>query len=128
MNGPSGLRFLRPYLYHNIVPVKPAAYARLYANTAYPADSYKYAEGVKTNKEKREGRSLEEDAFSRGHYEVRVEKLRKADALHYPRMPKLPLRISVKSFVEKFDSLKVHDTVKERFTLCGKKIRLSTKS
>jgi hypothetical protein len=134
MNGPTGLRFLRPYLYHDIAPVKPAAYARFFANTTpwlprAAARETLYAAKVRHFTEAREVRSSAEEAsISRGHYEARLEKLEKADALHYPRMQRLPSRISVKTFNEKYASLQENDTRKENITLCGKKIRLLTKS
>ncbi|KAM3086092.1 mitochondrial lysine-tRNA synthetase [Clarireedia jacksonii] len=124
MSGPSGLRFLRPYLYHDIVPVKPAAYARLFTTTT-PAASKQamlFAERVKTSMEAPRS-SIEEFHMSRSHYEVRVEKLQNADALNYPRMPKSPFKISIKDFKDRFPSLKINEIVNETFTCCGRVLR-----
>lgn len=134
MNGPSGLRFLRPYLYHDIVPVKPAAYARLFATTTSTTTEHNvgpnrlYVEKVKSAAEARAALSGEEYYMHRGHYEARVQKLQKADALHYPRMQKSPFQSTVRAFNDRFLNLKARETNKERFTLCGKKICLLTKS
>ncbi|PQE20362.1 lysyl-tRNA synthetase protein [Rutstroemia sp. NJR-2017a BBW] len=116
MNGPTGLRFLRPYLYHDIAPVKPAAYARFFANTT----PWRPRAAVRKTLYAAKVRHFMEAWEASGHYEARLEKLEKADALHYPRMRKLPMRISVKTFNEKYASLKEDETREETVTLCGR--------
>ncbi|KAF7888024.1 uncharacterized protein EAF02_002565 [Botrytis sinoallii] len=98
MSSLTGLRFLRPYLYHDILPVKPAAYARLFS-THYSLRSERskrpYCETDESIKiprvELKEGLDPTE---------TRIKKLQLAGALQYPRIKRLVNRIGVKSCLE----------------------------
>lgn len=99
MSSLTGLRFLRPYLYHDILPVKPAAYARLFS-THYSLRSERFKRpdcetqgSVKVRRVKlKEGLDPTE---------TRIKKLQLAGALHYPRIKKVGKIASVKSCLEK---------------------------
>lgn len=82
------LRFLRPYLHHDILPVKPAAYARLFSSCYHPQSK------------KSEKKDNEVKAEGLNHTGERIKKLNLAGALQYPRIEKGAGSISVKSFSE----------------------------
>lgn len=99
MSSLTGLRFLRPYLYHDILPVKPAAYARLFS-THY---SLRGERSKRPYCETEENLKIRRVKLKDGldPTETRIKKLQSAGALHYPRIKKVGKIVSVKSCLEK---------------------------
>ncbi|TGO35048.1 hypothetical protein BHYA_0172g00110 [Botrytis hyacinthi] len=99
MSSLTGLRFLRPYLYHDILPVKPAAYARLFS-THY---SLRNERSKRPYCETEENIKIRRVKLKEGldPTETRIKKLQLAGALHYPRIKKVGKIASVKSCLEK---------------------------
>ncbi|TGO54971.1 hypothetical protein BOTNAR_0255g00110 [Botryotinia narcissicola] len=99
MSSLTGLRFLRPYLYHDILPVKPAAYARLFS-THYSLRNEKWK---RPDCETEQSISIRRVKLkeSLDPTETKIKKLQVAGALHYPRIQKVGKITSIKSCLEK---------------------------
>ncbi|KAI9648024.1 mitochondrial lysine-tRNA synthetase [Ciborinia camelliae] len=115
MSSLTGLRFLRPYLYHDILPVKPAAYARLFSTHYCLRDKRSKAPSCETEvghitSRTKSSKEREERAKGQDHSGSRIEKLQNAGALHYPRIKKSGKIVSVKSCLETCAALPCGDS------------------
>ncbi|KAI1827160.1 hypothetical protein F4861DRAFT_494264 [Xylaria intraflava] len=115
MDGPQGLRFLRPYLFR-LPPADKAAYTRLFS-ASYMKPCHK-APLCAVQQQKRQvsysgaRRSSRSTAVSESDLatssarsvtvERRVQKLRQYDALHFPRLGDRDGRMTIPAFREKF--------------------------
>ncbi|ESZ91431.1 hypothetical protein SBOR_8185 [Sclerotinia borealis F-4128] len=119
MSSLTGLRFLRPYLYHDILPVKPAAYARLFS-THYCLLRDKKSKvhdstGPKAKQLKEEGVKGQDSSG------VRIKKLQDVGALRYPRIEEVDKNVSVKSCLVSCAALPCGDmNVAKTLTLHGR--------
>lgn len=98
MSSLTGLRFLRPYLYHDILPVKPAAYARLFSTHYRLRGKGPKAAACETEEEFKVRRVKLKEGLD--HSESRIKKLQLSGALHYPRIKKVGRIATVKSCLE----------------------------
>lgn len=98
MSSLTGLRFLRPYLYHDILPVKPAAYARLFSTHYCLRSKRSKASPCETEGDFKIRRVKLKEGLD--HSESRIKKLQASGALHYPRIKKVGRIASVKSCLE----------------------------
>ncbi|QSZ37477.1 hypothetical protein DSL72_008575 [Monilinia vaccinii-corymbosi] len=108
MSSPTGLRFLRPYLYRDILPVKPAAYARLFSIHYGLRSKRTKAPSCETEEELRGRRVKLKEGLD--HSGTRIQKLQHAGALQYPRIEKVGKIASVKSCLESCAALQCGDS------------------
>jgi hypothetical protein len=119
-------RFLRPYLCRDLPPATKSAYICFSTSTS----NYKKSKGdgrtgrriVGRKSSVKLGKPIEDGVEFRGAVGERIEELKKANALEWPRIQADPHTLTVKEFREKYESqlkpgeMRIKESVKVRGT------------
>ncbi|KAG9243313.1 hypothetical protein BJ878DRAFT_511449 [Calycina marina] len=114
MNKTTGLRFLRPYLYQEVVITRQSAYVRFYCVAAPATNALGYESSIAApkNKQLRDGEMSKQKKLPRlkeqektARIRERIEKLKKHNELEYPRLENTEDVMTVADFNEAFKDL-----------------------
>jgi hypothetical protein len=117
-------RFLRPYLCRDLPPATKSAYICFSTSTS----NYKKGDGrsgrriVGAKNSVKFGKPIEDEVEFRGSVGERIEELKKANALEWPRIQADPHTLTVKEFREKYEGqlklgeMRIKESVKVRGT------------
>ncbi len=115
----TGLRFLRPYLCKDVTVARKLAYLRFFSLTR-PSRALRTRNMKNLSKV---GVPLEDGVEFHGGINERMEELKAANALEWPRIKRSPMAMTTKEFLVRYKDLRRGEHVKDDLVLIRGRLR-----